>query len=125
MDVFELLLRLWLGLVLIKNSGVGTLTPLEDLGLPPRIYEIMKGMWDTGFMMHLVKSIELIGGISLVLNRFVPLLLVALIPVVINIYGVHIFLFDAFVTQGLAMLLICFFLVFRHFEKFRPLLQYK
>ena len=125
MDVLELFLRLWLGYVLIKNSGVGIITSLEDLGLPPKIYEIMKGMWDTGFMMHLVKLIELTAGISLLMNRFVAFFLTALIPVVINIYGVHVFLFNAVLTQGLAMLLICFFLVYRHFEKFRPLLEQK
>ena len=107
-----MLARFWMGYILIKNSGVGTIIPLEGLGMPDHIFKIMKGMWDTGFMMHLVKLIELIGGILLVANIFIPLALTALIPVLINIYGVHIFLFNSYLTDGLYMLLISFFLLF-------------
>lgn len=123
LDILELSLRWWMGYVLISNSGVGIITPLEDLGMPEHIYHIIKGMWDTGFMMHLVKLTELIGGILLILNLFVPLALIALIPVVVNIYGMHIFLFDRIISDGLYMLLICAFLIFRHREVFRPLLK--
>ena len=112
-----------MGYVLITNAGIGITTPLEDLGMPPHIYQIIKGMWDTGFMMHLVKATELVGGLMLIFNFFVPVALLALIPVVINIYGMHVFLFGGVVTKGLYMLLICGFLVYRHRAKFLPLLQ--
>ena len=122
-DVFEAILRLWMGYILISNSGVGTITPLKELGLPEHIYKIIKGMWDTGFMMHLVKIVELVGGILLVLNLFTPLALLALIPVVVNIYGIHIFLFDSFMTNGLFMLVTCVFLVIRNRTAYLPLLK--
>ena len=122
LDFLELGLRLWMGYVLIKNSGVGTIKPLAELGLPPHIHQILQGMWDTGFMMHLVKITELLTGLMLVFNLFVPLALIALIPVVMNIYGVHVFLFHSFFTQGLTMLIICGFLVYRHRVKYKPLL---
>lgn len=122
LDMLELGLRFWMAYILITNAGVGSLKPLEELGLPPHIYQIIKGMWDTGFMMHLVKATELATGLMLLFNLFVPLALIALIPVVINIYGMHIFLFDSYLTQGLSMLLICGFLVYRHRVSFRPLL---
>lgn len=122
LDFLELALRIWMAFILISNAGVGILKPLEDLGLPPHIYQIIKGMWDTGFMMHLVKATELITGLMLLFNFFVPLALIALIPVVINIYGIHIFLFDSYFTKGLSMLIICGFLLYRHQSKFRPLL---
>lgn len=121
-DFLELGLRFWLAWVLITNAGVGTIKPLEELGLPPHIYQIIKGMWDTGFMMHLVKITELLTGLMVLFNLFVPLALIALIPVAVNIYGIHVFLFDAYFTQGLTMLISCGFLVYRHKEKFRPLL---
>jgi putative oxidoreductase len=123
LDAVELLLRMWIGFVLIKNSGVGLITPLEELGLPTHIYQILKGMWDTGYMMHLVKATELITGLMMLFNFLVPLALVALIPVVINIYGLHVFMFHSYVTQGLYMILICGFLVYRHWAHFKPLLS--
>ncbi len=119
----ELVLRVWISYVLIKNAGVGTITPLEELNLPPHIFGIINGMWETGFMMHLVKAIELIAGILILFNLYVPLALCLLFPVVVNIYGIHIFLFDAYITTGLYMLLVCIFLSYRHRERFLPLLQ--
>lgn len=125
LKITEITARLWLGYILIINSGVGIITPLEDLGMPPHIYGIIKGMWDTGFMMHLVKATELIAGIALILNAFIPLVLIALIPVVVNIYGMHIFLFDSIHSKGLYMLLICGFLIYQNRELFKPLLVLK
>jgi hypothetical protein len=122
---FEFCARLWLAYILISNSGVGIITKLEDLGMPEHIYSIIKGMWDTGFMMHLVKGIELVAGLMLAFNIFVPLALVMLVPVVVNIYGIHIFLFGSFLTQGLAMLLICGVLIYNKRNSFTPLLKMK
>lgn len=123
MDLLELGLRLWMAYVLITNAGVGITTPLKDLGLPPHIFQILQGMWDTGFMMHLVKATELVAGIALIFNFYTPLVLLALIPVVVNIYGMHVFMFHSYVTNGLYMLLICGFLVYRRRDKFKPLLS--
>jgi uncharacterized membrane protein YphA (DoxX/SURF4 family) len=125
MNYIELSLRWWMAYLLISNSGIGTLTPLSELGLPPHIFQILNSMWETGFMMHLVKLTELVTGLMLFFNFFVPIGLLALIPVVINIYGIHIFLFHSFITDGLYMLAICAFLVFRHREKYRSLLVVK
>ena len=123
LDFIELGFRLGMGYILITNAGVGTIKPIADLGLPPNIYQIIKGMWDTGFMMHLVKMTELLTGVMLLFNLFVPLALIALIPVVINIYGMHVFLCDSYLTIGLSMMIICGVLVYRHRVKFRPMLN--
>lgn len=117
----EIVSRVWIAYILVTNSVVGFLTPLESLGLPPHIFQILDGMWKTGFMMHMVKAVELISGLMILFNFYVPLALLGLIPVVINIYGLHIFLFHRIFTDGLTMLLICGFLVFQHQDKYRAL----
>lgn len=119
----EFLARLWVGYILISNSTVGTFIPLESLGIPEPNFSILKAMWDTGFMMHAVKLIELFGGILLILNFRVPLVLIALIPVLLNIYGVHIFMFNSYFTKGLGMLIITGYLVYKHREKYTPLFK--
>ncbi|MBY0515605.1 MAG: hypothetical protein K2P81_01765 [Bacteriovoracaceae bacterium] len=117
----ERIVRIWMSYVLISNAGVGTLIPLRDLGLPDHIFQIIQGMWDTGFMMEMVKLTELVAGVALLFNCYVPLILMALIPVVLNIYGMHVFLFHSYITQGLALVLACAFLVYQHREKYKPL----
>lgn len=123
LDFIELAARLWVGYVLISNSTIGTFTPLESLSIPEPNYSILKAMWDTGFMMHAVKLIELIGGICLITNFRVSLVLIALIPVLLNIYGVHVFMFDSYITKGLGMLLVAGYLVYKHREKYIPLFK--
>jgi uncharacterized membrane protein YphA (DoxX/SURF4 family) len=118
---FDTILRIWLGAFLLKNSVVGFLTPLESLGLPPDIYAFIKSLWDTGFMMHLVKAIEFLCGVALVTNYFVPLALALFAPVLVNIYGLHVFVFHAYVTSGLYMILAVSYLIWKDREIFKPL----
>jgi uncharacterized membrane protein YphA (DoxX/SURF4 family) len=121
----ETILRWITAYILITNAPVGILTNLRDLGMPEHIFTIINAMWETGFMMHAVKAIELTAGLMLLFNFYVPLALLALIPVVINIYGIHVFLFHSYFTQGLFMLAVCIFLVYRHKDKYIPLLVRK
>ena len=52
----------------------------------------MTGMMATGYLFPLIKMTEIVCGLCLLINRFVPLALVVLAPIVINIAGVHFFL---------------------------------
>ena len=119
-DLIEWGLRLWMGYIMVTNSRVGTLIPLESLGMPDHVYQIFKGMWDTGFMMHSVKLIELLGGVMLIFNFRTPLAILLLSPVIFNIYGMHIFVFNKVLSNGLYMVLILAFLVCRHRAYFLP-----
>jgi len=119
-DLMEWGLRLWMGYIMVTNSRVGILAPLESLGMPDHIYQIFKGMWDTGFMMHSVKFVELIGGLMLIFNFRIPLAILFLAPVVFNIYGMHVFVFNKVISNGLYMSLILAFLTFRHKNYFLP-----
>lgn len=123
--ISELFFRVWLGYTLISNSRIGFTVALEDLGMPENIYLIIKAMWDTGFMMHAVKGIELLCGIMILFNLFLPLAILILFPVVINIYGIHIFLFKSYFTSGLGMLLICLYFFYQRRDVFLPLLKIK
>ncbi len=122
-DIIELIMRLWLGYILIINSRIGVTVPLESLGMSEDMLSIFQSLWKTNFLMHSAKLVELIAGICLIFNFYVPVVLLALIPVVFNIYGIHIFLFENYFSKGLVMMLICCFLVWRHKVKFYPLFQ--
>jgi putative oxidoreductase len=121
LSLLELGLRLWLGYVMISNAPIGVTVPLESLGLPDNGYQLIKMLWDTGYLMHIVKGIELIGGIALVLNTFVPLTLIILMPVLINIAGIGIFIFHGYhnvrLVAGAVLLMIY------HRAAYAPLLK--
>src|SRR5687767_1451752 len=46
----------------------------------------------TGYMFPLIKGTEVLGGLLLLGNRFVPLALTLLAPVLVNIFAFHLFL---------------------------------
>ncbi len=43
----------------------------------------------TGYMFPLIKSFEIVAGVMLLANRFVPLALLFLSPIVVNIFFLH------------------------------------
>ena len=121
--VGEFLLRLWLGYTLVTNAGIGFITPLADLHLPSHIHQMIQAMWDTGFMMHAVKLIEFLGGIALIFNFQIPIVLLFLAPVIFNILGMHIFVFHRYFSSGLFMSLIIVLLFYRHRKKYIGLIE--
>ena len=60
------------------------------------------GLAASGYMFPLIKGTEVVVGLLLLSNRFVPLALTILAPVVVNILAFHLFLAPA----GLALPLI-------------------
>jgi hypothetical protein len=81
-----------------------------------------RAMTATGYMIPLLKSMELVGALLLLRRRFVPLALVMLAPIVVNIVAFHLFLergglpIGAFLAVGLVYLGVV------HAAAFRPLL---
>jgi hypothetical protein len=62
----------------------------------------MGGLGATGYMFPLIKGAEVLTGALLLSNRFVPLALTILAPIVVNIVAFHLFLAPA----GLALPLV-------------------
>ena len=114
-----------LGLVLVMNAPIGFFTKLEDLGLPQDCYVLIKALWDTKYLMHTVKAIELIAGLMLIFNLYVPLALVLLLPVMVNIVGINIVYLGGGFTMALPMMVVTLYLMYLHRTSFKPLLQMK
>ncbi len=125
MKYFNRGLMILLGLVLVMNAPIGYFTKLEDLGLPTDCYVLIKALWDTKYLMHLVKIIELITGLMLLFNLFVPLALLLLLPVMVNIVGINIVYLGGGFTMALPMMAVTLYLIYLKRESFKPLLQLK
>jgi len=81
-----------------------------------------RAMHATGYLIPLLKGMELVGALLLLRRRFVPRALVMLAPIVGNIVAFHVFLergglpIAAFLVAGLVYLSVV------HAAAFRPLL---
>jgi uncharacterized membrane protein YphA (DoxX/SURF4 family) len=78
---------------------------------------------ESGFIMPITKIVELVAGVMLVVNRFAPLALALLAPLVIGIFGFHLLLepSGALIAVVLAVVEIYLAWVYRH--AFVPMLR--
>jgi hypothetical protein len=71
---------------------------------PDKVIPFMTGLASTGYFFPLLKATEIGSGLLLLANRFVPLALVLLSPVVVNIVAFHLALQPS--GLGIALLLV-------------------
>jgi hypothetical protein len=77
-----------------------------------------------GYMFPLIKGTEVVAGVLLLSNRFVPLALTLLAPVTVNILAYHLVLDPA---PGMAIVIntVMVFLAYSYRDSFRSVLQAK
>lgn len=66
--------------------------PQPTSGVPQAALAFGAALFQTGYMLPLIKGTEVAAGLLLLSNRFVPLALLLLAPVVVNIVAFHAFL---------------------------------
>jgi hypothetical protein len=84
--------RVVLGLIFFIFGLNGFFAFLPQPPMPEAAGAFAGALAATGYMFPLLKSVEVASGILLLANRYVPLALVLLAPVVVNIVGFHLFL---------------------------------
>jgi uncharacterized membrane protein YphA (DoxX/SURF4 family) len=80
------------------------------------------GLAAAGYMFPFIKGTELIVGVLLLANRFVPLALTVLAPVMLNIVAFHLFLEPATIVVPLALLALQLYLAYSYRSAYAPLL---
>lgn len=84
--------RVLLGLVFFVFGLNGFFHFLPQPPLPASAMPFIGGLASTGYFFPLLKGTEVIAGLLLLSNRFVPLALTLLAPIIVNIAAFHVFL---------------------------------
>src|SRR5688572_26622415 len=86
--------RVLLGLMfaVFGLNGFLNFIPPPTTPMPEGAMAFAGALLKTGYMFPLIKGTELLAGLLLLSNRFVPLALVLLAPVIVNIVAFHVFL---------------------------------
>ena len=126
MKVATHIARCFLGLVFFV-FGLGVLLNLFPTEPPEGVSgEFVTAMVKTGYLLYLVKATEAVCGALLLANRFVPLALVMLAPLLVNITLFHAFLTPPSQMIGPVIFLAVYgFLIWRHRASFAPLFAAK
>lgn len=117
--------RVLLGLVFFV-FGLGALLnwfpPPPPESLPPKLVAFDGAMRSSGYLFELVKGTETAMGALLLVNRFVPLALVILAPVIVNIVLVNLLMAPFGLPIALTVLALELYLAWAHRRAYAPLL---
>ena len=83
----------------------------------------MGGLGATGYFFPLLKGTELVAGLLLLGNRFVPLALTVLAPIVLNIVAFHLFLAPGGLALPVILTALGIYLAYTERAVFAPLLR--
>ncbi len=78
-----------LPLVVFGLNGFLNFIPPPEGGLPPAAAQVSQALLESGYMMPLIGATQIIVGVLLLVNRFVPLALVLFAPFIVNSVAFH------------------------------------
>jgi uncharacterized membrane protein YphA (DoxX/SURF4 family) len=119
--------RLLLGLIFVAHglNGFLKLVPQAPTYVPDRALAFVAALVIAGYVFPLVNAVEIVAGALLLSNRYVPLALAALAPIIVNIaafYGVLAALPPAGSVLAAVMLGLEIYLAWTNREAFAPML---
>lgn len=97
MNKATMIARYLLGIIFLIFGTNGLLMILTGKGfLPmppaaPEMQAVMGGFFAAGYLMPLVKFLQVVSAVLLLTNKYVNLALMLLAPIIVNIVGIHIF----------------------------------
>jgi putative oxidoreductase len=121
MTIAVILVRMLLGLLLIFASAAYffDLVPQPELEGDMAIFSA--GLAASGYILPVVKTVELLCGLALITGRFVPLATVVIFPVAVNILMVHLLLDPAGLPVALFVVFATLFLAYACRQHYRAL----
>jgi hypothetical protein len=102
--------RVLLGLLFVITGLNGFLQFLpQPAGIPAGAADFSGALMKTGYMFPMIMGTQLLFGVLLLVNRFVPFALVLIAPVIVNIIAFHVFLFPS--GAGMAVVAVILYVV--------------
>ncbi len=123
MESIKKIARITLGLILLVYGANHFFD--NFLGLPSMPSEAQEILISMGYWLMYVKLFEMLVAIALLSNRFVPLALLVLAPISLNILAFHVLYDLRGILPGLVVALLTAFLIYQHFDFYRPFLKRK
>lgn len=123
MNVLTVIARVLLGLVFVVFGSNAFLHFIPVPPMPPTPGgNFMTALFESGYV-YGIAVFQVLGGLLLLIGRYVPLGLTLLGPVIVNINLYHIFMDRAGTPVALVVSLIALFLLWRYREAFAGLLR--
>jgi hypothetical protein len=98
------------------------LVPQPDAPMPAGAKAFAEALNRTGYMVPLSSGTQLVVGLLLLCNRFVPLALAVIAPVIVNIFLFHAFLAPSGMAIASLLGIVEIYLAWAYRESYRPML---
>jgi hypothetical protein len=96
--------------------------PEPKTPMPEGAVAFAGALMKTGYMFPMVVGTQLLVGVLLLSNRFVPLALALIAPVIVNIIAFHVFLAPSGIGPGVLVLLLEVYLAWAYRKHYRAML---
>ncbi len=96
--------------------------PQPKTAMPEGAVAFAGALMNSGYMMPMVAGTQVIVGALLLANRFVPLALALIAPVIVNIIAFHAFLAPSSAGPGAVVLVLEIYLAWAYRKAFQPML---
>ena len=120
MNKAQLIIRILFGLILVI---FGSNKFLHFMPMPEAAGAFMGALVDSGYLMTLVALVEIVAGVSILINKYKTLALVILLPVILNAFLFHLFLNLSGIAGSAVALMMNLFLMYANKESYRSLLK--
>ena len=118
-----LVIRILVGLLMVVFGANKFLNFMpQPTEIPEQMGALMGILMNSPFM-TIIGVLEVLGGLGLILNKFVPLSLTVLIAVLLNAALFHLFFDPANVVGASVFLVLCLVLVYGYKDRFKSLLS--
>lgn len=104
-------------------NGFLSFIPPPTEPMPEGAMKLGAAFLESGYLFQLIKGTEVAAGLLLLCNRFVPLALVVLAPVVLNIVAFHLWLLPSGTGLSLVLAALTSYLAWVHRQAYAPLLS--
>jgi len=118
MKIVILIARILLGLIFVVFGLNGFLNFLSMWLMPTGLAGHFIGVLFMSHYYWIVAGLQVIGGLLLLVNRFVPLALVLLGPIIVNILLYHLFLNPAGIGVAILVTILWFIVFYGHRQYF-------
>lgn len=122
MKIFMQISRLFLGIVFLV-AGINGYFVI--FGIDPFIATSPEAMvlFEFNYLLIVEKTLEIICGILLLSNQFVPLAIAILSPIVVNIFLLHLFLDHSLLPLAVLIVIALGYLMYSYKESFKKILE--
>src|SRR5579859_1493795 len=118
MKIAALIARILLGLVFLV-FGLNAFRPFIPMGpMPTGIAGQFIGALFQSHYMYVVSALQVLGGVLLLVNRYVPLGLVLLGPVIVNIFFFHLLMDRSGLPLAIVVVILWGIVALRHRQYF-------